>query len=153
MNVCAAVCAARAGSPGVQAEDLLSGMTTKWRNKWNKKSSEPTEDENKKLTFNINKVICISLKSHNEQQLKAISEVYKLDFNGLIQSKEFSDKIWVETNGDYAIAFVSVCVCVFVCMCVSVCVCVYICVCVFAGDWRYRNEEPSIEWVISDTFV
>jgi hypothetical protein len=39
--------------------------------------------------------------------LKAISEVYKLDFNGLIQSKEFSDKIWVETNGDYAIAFVT----------------------------------------------
>jgi SpoVK/Ycf46/Vps4 family AAA+-type ATPase len=64
--------------------------------------------ENDKLSFNINKVICISLKSHNEQQLKAISEVYKLDFNGLVASKEFSSKIWVESGGDYAIAFITI---------------------------------------------
>jgi hypothetical protein len=73
----------------------------------NKKSSEPTEDENKKLTFNINKVICISLKSHNDQQLKAISEVYKLDFQGLVKIKEGSSKIWVEAGGDYVIAFIN----------------------------------------------
>ena len=71
----------------------------------NKKNSEPTEDENKKLTFNINKVICISLKSHNEQQLKAISEVYKLDFDGFVKIKENSSKIWVEAGGEYVIAF------------------------------------------------
>jgi len=60
------------------------------------------------MKFDINKVICISLKSHNDQQLKAISEVYKLDFNGLVASKEFSSKIWVESGGDYAIAFITI---------------------------------------------
>jgi hypothetical protein len=59
----------------------------------NKKSSGPTEDENKKLNFNINKVICISLKSHNEQQLKAISEVYKLDFKTMVEIKSAVSKI------------------------------------------------------------
>jgi SpoVK/Ycf46/Vps4 family AAA+-type ATPase len=77
----------------------------------NKKSSGPTEDENKKLNFNINKVICINLMSHNEKQLKAISEVYKLDFNALITVKGCSSnntsKIWVEAGGDYVIAFIN----------------------------------------------
>ena len=59
------------------------------------------------MKFDINKVICISLKSHNEQQLKAISEVYKLDFQGLVKIKEHSSKIWVESNGEYAIAFIT----------------------------------------------
>ena len=59
------------------------------------------------MKFNINKVICISLKSHNEQQLKAISEVYKLDFDGLIKIKECFSKIWVESSGEYTIAYVS----------------------------------------------
>jgi hypothetical protein len=59
------------------------------------------------MKFNINKVICISLKSHNDQQLKAISEVYKLDFDGLVDSKNISSKIWVEIGGEYAIAFVT----------------------------------------------
>jgi len=59
------------------------------------------------MKFDINKVICISLKSHNEQQLKAISEVYKLDFDGLVGSKNISSKIWVEIGGEYAIAFVT----------------------------------------------
>ena len=57
------------------------------------------------MKFNINKVICISLKSHNDQQLKAISEVYKLDFDGLVKIKESSSKIWVEVGGEYVIAF------------------------------------------------
>jgi len=60
------------------------------------------------MKFNINKVICISLKSHNEQQLKAISEVYKLDFNTLVKVKDSLSKIWIEAGGDYAIAFVTV---------------------------------------------
>jgi hypothetical protein len=59
------------------------------------------------MKFDINKVICISLKSHNEQQLKAISEVYKLDFNALVTLKDCSSKIWVEAGGDYIIAFVN----------------------------------------------
>jgi hypothetical protein len=59
------------------------------------------------MKFNINKVICISLKSHNDQQLKAISEVYKLDFNALVTLKDCSSKIWVEAGGDYVIAFVN----------------------------------------------
>ena len=57
------------------------------------------------MKFDINKVICISLKSHNDQQLKAISEVYKLDFDGLVKIKESSSKIWVEVGGEYVIAF------------------------------------------------
>jgi hypothetical protein len=57
------------------------------------------------MKFDINKVICISLKSHNDQQLKAISEVYKLDFDGLVKIKESTSKIWVEVGGEYAIAF------------------------------------------------
>ena len=57
------------------------------------------------MKFDINKVICISLKSHNDQQLKAITEVYKLDFDGLVKIKESSSKIWVEVGGEYVIAF------------------------------------------------
>jgi hypothetical protein len=56
------------------------------------------------MKFDINKVICISLKSHNDQQLKAISEVYKLDFNALVKIKKGSSKIWVEVGGDWVIA-------------------------------------------------
>ena len=57
------------------------------------------------MKFNINKVICISLKSHNDQQLKAISEVYKLDFKTMVELKSDASKIWVEAGGDYLIAF------------------------------------------------
>ena len=60
------------------------------------------------MKFDINKVICISLKSHNDQQLKAISEVYKLDFDTLVKVKACSSKIWIEAGGDYAIAFITV---------------------------------------------
>lgn len=57
------------------------------------------------LSFNINKVICISLKSHNEQQLKAISETYLLSFESLLELKNKDViKIWVETGGDWVIA-------------------------------------------------
>ena len=57
------------------------------------------------MKFDINKVICISLKSHNDQQLKAISEVYKLDFKTMVEIKSDLSKIWVEASGDYLIAF------------------------------------------------
>ena len=57
------------------------------------------------MKFNINKVICINLKSHNDQQLKAISEVYKLDFKTMVELKSDASKIWVEAGGDYLIAF------------------------------------------------
>ena len=57
------------------------------------------------MKFNINKVICINLKSHNDQQLKAISEVYKLDFKTMVEIKSDLSKIWVEASGDYLIAF------------------------------------------------
>ena len=59
------------------------------------------------MKFDINKVICISLKSHNDQQLKAISEVYKLDFKTLVDVKSDLSKIWIEQGGDYAIAFIT----------------------------------------------
>ena len=39
------------------------------------------------MKFAINKVICIHLKSNDEQQLKAISEVYKLDFKTMVRIK------------------------------------------------------------------
>ncbi len=58
------------------------------------------------MKFDINKVICISLKSHNEQQLKAISEVYRIDFKAMVEIKDIASKIWVESNGEYAIAYV-----------------------------------------------
>lgn len=60
------------------------------------------------MKFDINKVICISLKSHNDQQLKAISEVYKLDFKTMVEIKSNLSKIWVEAGGDYLIAFTTV---------------------------------------------
>ena len=60
------------------------------------------------MKFDINKVICISLKSHNDQQLKAISEVYKLDFKTMVELKSDASKIWVEAGGDYLIAFTTV---------------------------------------------
>lgn len=60
------------------------------------------------MKFDINKVICISLKSHSDQQLKAISEVYKLDFKTMVEIKSNLSKIWVEAGGDYLIAFTTV---------------------------------------------
>ena len=57
------------------------------------------------MTFDINKVICINFHSHNEEQLNAISEVYKLDYEALLRTKKRGTwKIWIESGGDYAIA-------------------------------------------------
>ena len=60
------------------------------------------------LKFDIKKVICINIKSLNEQQLFSISENYFLGFEALVAiKKEGFDKIWVEIGGDYLIAFCS----------------------------------------------
>jgi hypothetical protein len=48
------------------------------------------------------------MKSHNDKQLKAISEVYRIDFNALIRIKSNASKVWVESDGDYIIAFTTI---------------------------------------------
>lgn len=59
------------------------------------------------MKFNINKVICINLKSHNNDQLNNISIVYDLSLEALIELKSRGvDKIWVESGGDWVIAAV-----------------------------------------------
>ena len=59
------------------------------------------------MKFNINKVICINLKSHNNDQLNSISVVYDLSLEALIELKSRGvDKIWVESGGDWVIAAV-----------------------------------------------
>ena len=58
------------------------------------------------LKFNIKNVICIPIKSMNEQQLFAVSESYTISFTYLAdRKKERVDKIWLDKDGDYAIAF------------------------------------------------
>lgn len=58
------------------------------------------------LKFDIKKVICINIKSLNEQQIFSISENYFLSFEALVAiKKEGFEKIWVEISGDYLIAF------------------------------------------------
>ena len=57
------------------------------------------------MNFVITKVICINFKSHNEQQLKNISEVYLLSYDALLRTKNRgTHKIWIESGGDFAIA-------------------------------------------------
>lgn len=57
------------------------------------------------MNFDINKVICINFKSHDEIGLRSISEVYKLDYDALLRTKQRGTwKIWIERGGDFAIA-------------------------------------------------
>jgi hypothetical protein len=57
------------------------------------------------LKFNIEKVICINLKSHNEQQLNNIADSYVLSLESLLELKNKGViKIWVESAGDWVIA-------------------------------------------------
>jgi hypothetical protein len=57
--------------------------------------------------FDINKVICISLKSHNQQQLFSIAEYYKLSFPALVEMKNSGiTKVICESGGDFVIAVV-----------------------------------------------
>ena len=39
--------------------------------------------------------------------MKAISEVYKLDFDALVELKDSASKIWAEVSGEFVIAFVN----------------------------------------------
>lgn len=57
------------------------------------------------LKFKIQNVICIPIKSMNEQQLFAVSESYTIAFTALMDFKkgEF-EKIWLDKNGEYIIA-------------------------------------------------
>lgn len=59
------------------------------------------------LKFNIDKVICINLKSHNEQQLSNIADTYVLSLDAILELKNKGViKIWVESAGDWVIAAV-----------------------------------------------
>lgn len=59
------------------------------------------------MKYNIDKVICINFTSHNEHHLKSISEVYKIGYDALLNTKSRgTKKIWIEIGGDYAIAAV-----------------------------------------------
>jgi hypothetical protein len=58
------------------------------------------------LKFKIKNVICIPLKSMNDQQLFAVSETYTIAFTALMTFKKCTfDKIWLDKNGDYIIAY------------------------------------------------
>jgi hypothetical protein len=55
--------------------------------------------------FDRDRVICISLKSHNEQQLFSIAEKYAISFEVLVEMKaDGFTKIWVESGGNFVIA-------------------------------------------------
>ena len=55
--------------------------------------------------FDRDRLICISLKSHNEQQLFSISEYYSISFEVLVEMKaDGFTKIWVESGGRFVIA-------------------------------------------------
>jgi hypothetical protein len=58
------------------------------------------------LKFDIKNVICINIGSLNQQQLFSISENYFLGFEPLVAIKNDGiERIWVEVNGDWLIAF------------------------------------------------
>jgi len=57
------------------------------------------------LKFNIKNVICIPIKSMNEQQLFAVSETYTIAFTALMTfKKDRFEKIWLDKDGEYIIA-------------------------------------------------
>ncbi len=57
------------------------------------------------LKFNIKNVICIPIKSMNEQQLFAVSETYTIAFTALMSfKKDRFEKIWLDKDGEYIIA-------------------------------------------------
>ena len=57
------------------------------------------------LKFKIQNVICIPIKSMNDQQLFAVSESYTIAFTALMAfKKDGFEKIWLDKNGEYIIA-------------------------------------------------
>jgi hypothetical protein len=67
--------------------------------------------KNKKIEqirFDKDKVVCISLKSHSDEQLSAICDRFSLSLDALLSLKsEGTLKVWFEQGGDYLIAFTS----------------------------------------------
>jgi hypothetical protein len=57
--------------------------------------------------IDINNVICISIKSLNEQQLFSISENFRIKFEILVEIKkeDYCPKIWLQKSGDWIIAY------------------------------------------------
>lgn len=56
-------------------------------------------------TVNLNKVICVSLKSHNEAQLDAIGATYNLSLDSLLKAKnDGCKKMWIHIGGGVVIA-------------------------------------------------
>ncbi len=59
----------------------------------------------KTMNLDISKVICISLKSHNENQLKAVAATYNISFEDLLKMKvDGVYKIWVPVGGGVVVA-------------------------------------------------
>jgi hypothetical protein len=56
-------------------------------------------------SINIDKVVCISLKSHNDSQLEAIGATYNISSEFLIKAKDVGcRKIWLHIGGGVVIA-------------------------------------------------
>ena len=56
-------------------------------------------------TLNLNKIFCVSLKSHNDSQLEAIAATYDVSFEFLVEAKsEGCKKIWLPIGGGVVIA-------------------------------------------------
>lgn len=56
-------------------------------------------------TINLKKVICISLKSHTENQLDAIGATYNISWEFLCEMKSKGcRKLWIHKDGGYVIA-------------------------------------------------
>lgn len=59
------------------------------------------------MNVNIDKVICISLRSHNKSQLDSIGETYDISLDCLLQAKEAGcKKLWIHVGGGIVIAAV-----------------------------------------------
>ena len=57
------------------------------------------------MNVNINNLICISLKSHNDKQILAIAATYDIDYNALINLKsEGCQKIWIHKGAGFIVA-------------------------------------------------
>lgn len=57
------------------------------------------------MNVDINNLICISLKSHNDKQLLAIAATYDIDHNALVNLKsEGCQKIWIHKGAGFIVA-------------------------------------------------
>lgn len=61
------------------------------------------------LSFSKDRVVCISLKSHDDAQLSAICDRYSISFESVSDLKsEGIHKIWIEEGSEYLIAFTTI---------------------------------------------